>query len=142
MTKRFLIILSVLAGIWLASPVSVQAAAPAPLTQVGACAGGLDSFLGLQPWDACLDHNAGVPQLGKLTDVWLIVLVLLDDGIKAAGYVSVGFVTWGGIKYLKSQGDPGQLTEARQIIYNALFGLLLTLISVAIVNFVAGAFSS
>lgn len=112
-----------------------------PLTTMAACGtGGVSEFLGLKSWDSCLDHNAnGAPEIKSLSQVWLIILPLLEDAIKIAGYTAAGFVIWGGIKYVKSQGDPGQFNEARQIIYNALFGLLLAMISVAIVNFIAGA---
>jgi hypothetical protein len=116
-------------------------AAPAPLTTMAACStGGVADFLGLKSWDACLDHSAsGAPEIKSLSQIWLIILPLLEDAIKVAGYTAAGFVVWGGVKYLKSQGDPGQINEGRQVIYNALFGLLLAMISVAIVNFIAGA---
>jgi hypothetical protein len=118
-------------------------AAASPATFVAADCGasaGVASFLGLKSWDTCLQHDGnGTPKITKLSDVWLIILPLLEDAIKVAGYAAAGFVIWGGIKYMKSQGDPGQFNEARQVIYNALFGLLLAMISVAIVNFIAGA---
>ena len=140
MIKRFFASLAVIAAfLTVATPTPAQAAAQ-PVTTFGACAGGVASFLMLKSWDACLTKDAGGhPQITKLSDVWLILLPLLEDAIKVAGYTAAGFVIWGGIKYIKSQGDPGQFNEARQIIYNALFGLLLAMISVAIVNFIAGA---
>lgn len=141
MIKRFLASLAVVGGLlFVAVPAPANATAAQPLTTFSACSGGVASFLMLKSWDACLTKDSnGKPQLTKLTDVWLILLPLLEDAIKVAGYTAAGFVIWGGIKYIKSQGDPGQFNEARQIIYNALFGLLLAMISVAIVNFVAGA---
>lgn len=139
MIKRFLAALAIISSVIVATPVPVQAAAGPP-AQFGACSGGVAAFLSLKAWDACLTKDAkGNPQITKLTDVWLLLLPILEDAIKIAGYVAAGFVLWGGVKYLKSQGDPGQLTAARLVIYNALFGLLLAMISVAIVNFVAGA---
>ena len=141
MIKRLIASLIVVGGMAFAAPAPAQAlSAPQPLTQFAACGGGVAAFLSLKPWDACLTKDAnGAPQLTKLSDVWLILLPLLEDAIKVAGYTAAGFVIWGGIKYIKSQGDPGQINEARQIIYNALFGLLLAMISVAIVNFIAAA---
>jgi hypothetical protein len=142
MIKRLLASLAVIASVAFAVPAPAQAiATPQPATQfAAACGGGVAAFLSLKPWDACLTKDAkGTPQITKLTDVWLILLPLLEDAIKLAGYAAAGFVIWGGVKYIKSQGDPGQLNEARQVIYNALFGLLLAMISVAIVNFIAGA---
>lgn len=137
MIKKALATIVIVGGmVFAAAPVH---AAPAPLTNFGACSGGVAAFLSLKSWDACLTKANGSPQITRLTDVWLILLPLLEDAIKVAGYAAAGFIIWGGIKYIKSQGDPGQINEARQIIYNALFGLLLAMISVAIVNFVAGA---
>jgi hypothetical protein len=139
MIKRFFAALAIIGSVLVATPAPVQAAT-SPVTTFGACSGSVAAFLSLKAWDACLTKDAnGKPQITKLTDVWLIVLPLLEDGIKIAGYVAAGFVLWGGIKYLKSQGDPGQLNEARLVIYNALFGLVLAMISVGVVNFVAGA---
>lgn len=139
MIRVFVAAIAVVATVFFASP----AQAANPLTYAGAsCSGtgGVANFLNLKNWDACLDHDAkGVPQIKKLSDIWLIILPLLEDAIKVAGYAAAGFVIWGGIKYIKSQGDPGQFNEARMVIYNALFGLLLAMISVAIVNFIAGA---
>lgn len=139
--KRVALFLAVITSIFVAAPVAAQSAAPSTPTILAAtCQDGIGGFLGLRTWDACLNHDAsGAPQLTGLSDVWLIILPLLEDAIKVAGYVAAGFVIWGGIKYLKSQGDPTELTASRQTIYNALFGLVLVMLSVAIVNFVAGA---
>lgn len=114
----------------------------APAATFGAaCANSVAFFLGFQTWDSCLKHApSGAPRIQGINDIWIIVLTLMDDFIKAAGYASVGFVIWGGIKYTKSQGAPGETEQARQIIYNALFGLVIVLISVAIVNLIMGAF--
>jgi hypothetical protein len=138
MIKRLFAALAIVGALSVAMPAPALAA-PQPLSNLGACTGSVAAFLALKPWDACLTKVNGKPQITKLTDVWLLLLPLLENAIKVAGYVAAGFVLWGGIKYLKSQGDPGQINEARLIIYNALFGLLLAMISVAIVNFIAGA---
>lgn len=108
----------------------------------GGCGGGgVAGFLGFRSWDACLEHDAnGVPQFKALEDVWKVAIIVVEFFIKAAGYMAVGFIIWGGIKYLKSQGEPGELTQARQIINNALMGLVICLLSVAIVQFIAGIF--
>jgi len=142
MIRKVVASLVVMASL-LGAPVAAQAAAaPAPLTQVAAaCKNSALGIVFLKSLDACLDHDAnGVPVIKSLSNIWLILLPLLEDAIKIAGYTAAGFVIWGGIKYIKSQGDPGQINESRQVIYNALFGLILAMISVAIVNFVSGAF--
>lgn len=103
--------------------------------------GGAITFLELKPWDACLKHDAdGVPQLTSLDDIWRIAIIVIETMIKIAGYLAVGFIIWGGIKYLKSQGDPGELNASRQIITNAVIGLVIALVSVAMIQFIAGTF--
>jgi hypothetical protein len=143
MIKRLCLVLVFMMGLCLVAPTPVSAASPLHnVAAAGPCGKdiGVDTFLGLKSWDSCLTKDAlGVPQISKLSDIWLILIAILEDAIKVAGYAAAGFVIWGGIKYIKSQGDPGQINEARQVIYNALFGLVLAMISVAIVNFVAGA---
>lgn len=141
MMKRLWVFLALMTGLCFMTPTPVIATSP--LHTVAAACGkdvGVPEFLGLKSWDSCLTKDSlGVPQITKLSDFWLIIIALIEDAIKIAGYTAAGFVIWGGIKYIKSQGDPGQINEARQVIYNALFGLVLAMISVAIVNFVAAA---
>lgn len=105
------------------------------------CAPGLSSFLGLRSWDACLTKDSkGVPQIKSIEDVGKIAMLVVEFLIKISGYIAVGFIVWGGIKYLKSQGDPGETTQARQIITNALMGLVLCMLGVAIIQFIVGIF--
>ena len=110
--------------------------APAPAAQFAACSGG--SFFGFPPWYACLPKDAsGGPKLTKLEDLWLVAFPLLETGIKVAAYVTIGFVLWGGIRFMKSQGNPGEITAARDTIRDAVIGLIICVSSVAIVQFMA-----
>lgn len=112
-------------------------ALPGTATQVAAtCTGG--TFFGFPPWYACLEKDAsGGPKLTKLEDIWLIAFPLIESAIKLAGYLAIGFIVWGGIRFTKSQGNPGEITAARDTIRDALIGLMLCISSVAIVQFVA-----
>jgi hypothetical protein len=118
-------------------PAPARAASlPTPITQFGACAAG--SFFGFPTWYACLPKDAdGHPKLTKLEDIWLIAFPLLETAIKAAGYTAVGFMLWGGIRFIKSQGNPGEITASRDTIRDALIGLVICISSVAIVQFLA-----
>lgn len=105
------------------------------------CTLGLSSFLGFRSWDACLTKDSkGVPQVKSVEDVGKIAMTVVEFLIKVTGYIAVGFIVWGGIKYLKSQGDPGETTQARQIITNALMGLVLCMLGVAIIQFIVSIF--
>jgi hypothetical protein len=114
---------------------------PSPIHSSGCFASVVD-FLGLENWDACLEKDdKGIPQFKDLNDLWKIAIVLIQDLIKIAGYLAVGYFVWGGYKYVKSQGEPGELTQARTIITNSLLGLFIVLISIAVVQFIAGTFT-
>ena len=134
--------------ITLAGPTPVMAASPSsapPATFAATCAGNnpVASFLLLRPWDDCIrDKDSGVPRITSLESVWLIAAVVIEDVIKISGYVAVGFILWGAIKYIKSQGDSNELSQAKQIIINAVTGLVIVLVAVAMVQLVAGTFSS
>lgn len=107
-----------------------------PLTQVAASCPGA-KILTFHSWYDNLPCNAkGAPDLqNNINNLWVIVLNLLDDVVQAGAYIAVGFVIWGSIKFMKSQGDPTQLTESRDTIINAMIGLGITLGSIALINF-------
>ena len=52
------------------------------------------------------------------------------------GAIAVLMVIIGGIKYSSSGGDPGEVSKAKGTIIFAIVGLILSILSVSIVNFV------
>jgi lysylphosphatidylglycerol synthetase-like protein (DUF2156 family) len=64
-----------------------------------------------------------------------IGLAILDMALHIAGLVAVGFVIYGAIQLITSRGEPDGMSRARQTIINALAGLAITLIAVAVVAF-------
>lgn len=150
MVKRLLVSLVFVVGLSLSFMPSAQALSiPQPATHFAACGAGLADYLGLEPWYGCLQQKyyrqvgCSQPQgctdairVTTLTDIWLIALPVLEDLIRAGGYIAVGFIFWGGVKYTKSQGNPSETGQALDIIRNAIIGLLWVVLSVAVVEFV------
>jgi len=88
-------------------------------------------------WYRGLDMGSNcVPRIASLNDFWKIALNILDIMLQIAGYCAAGFIMWGGFKYIKSQGNPSNITEAKGTIMNAAIGLGVALSGVAIVNFI------
>ena len=56
-----------------------------------------------------------------------------------AGIIAVIVIVFGGIQYITSNGNPSGVQKAKQTIMYAAIGLAITLMAVAIVNFVVGA---
>lgn len=70
--------------------------------------------------------------------IWTIALNIVEILLNVVGYASVGFIIYGGIKYIYSAGSPNGMVSARKTIMNAVIGLVLSILSVAIVNTIAG----
>jgi hypothetical protein len=85
-------------------------------------------------------------ELGKPSDfggignyIWLIALNVVEIILQLVGYIAVGFIIFGGYKYMISAGSADGMVKARKTITNAVVGLLLSIFSVAIVNLISGA---
>ncbi len=76
---------------------------------------------------------------GLPTFIWTIGLNIVEFCLQLVGYVSVGFIIYGGFQYMIYTGTPDGAVKARRTILNAVIGLVISIFSVAIVNVVAGA---
>ena len=93
-------------------------------------------YRGLQQGNGC---TVKPPASDKLsTFIFTIVLNIIEIGLQLVAYAAVGYIIFGGFKYLTAAGDPNRITSGRKIITNALIGLVLSFMSIAIVNLVAG----
>lgn len=69
-----------------------------------------------------------------------VVQTVIGILLWAIGIISVIMIIVGGIKYVISSGDSGQIKSARETIIYAVAGLVVALAAYAIVRFVIGAF--
>ncbi|MES2876054.1 MAG: hypothetical protein V4678_01135 [Patescibacteria group bacterium] len=117
------------------------------------------SFLGFPAWfdglprkpDTCqvlvsekteVDDNGKTVELADQNDlsnfIFMIILNVIEIALRLIGFIAVGFIIYGGFKYLTSAGSADRITAGRKIIQNAVIGLVISFFSVAIVNLVAG----
>lgn len=87
----------------------------------------------------CIDDQP-VIRKGQIMELWIVVLNIITMLIVLVGYFAVGYIIWGGFKYIKSQGDPGKIAEAKTAIIQAVAGFVIALGSVAIIRFIQGMF--
>jgi hypothetical protein len=74
---------------------------------------------------------------GKTASPFLLIgLAILQDLVRVAALVAVGFVIFGGFKYITSQGAPEDTKEALKTIINALIGLAFAILAAGIVGFI------
>jgi Type IV secretion system pilin len=68
--------------------------------------------------------------------VFLVVLAVLDMALRLAGVIAIGYIVYGGIQYVTSQGEPDKTKDAQQTIINALIGLSIAMVAAAFVSFI------
>jgi hypothetical protein len=125
--------------IWLAHLTTLFAALPAQCNK---------TFFGIPPWykylpmkyDAAtkvcsVDNSFQILGNGTNSGIVLIALGIVDILLRLAAMVAVGYVIWGGVKYMTSQGESGELAAAKHTIINALVGLAIALVATTVVVF-------
>jgi len=109
-----------------------------------ACSGG--SFLGFPTWYKYLNSvqvndqtgSGCIPKITGLNDIWLILAAVIEILLRIAALAAIGFVIYGGIQYIMSQGNPDKTQKARSTIIDALVGLVIAISATALITFVAG----
>ena len=72
-----------------------------------------------------------------------VIEYLIKAVISVLGIVAVFVIVMGGQRYIVSNGDPGKVTQAKNMILYGIIGLVVALLAFAIVSFVVSAvFSS
>jgi hypothetical protein len=97
---------------------------------------GVDSFLGLQPWYIYICGRSLDNPQDFLNALPLIALAVVEDLLRIAGLVAIAYVVFGAVKYVVSQGEPDKTAEAKGTIINALAGLIIASLAVAMVSFI------
>ena len=122
-TTKLIAQLSLAIGLTALLPVATTFAAV-----TGGAAGGAAAAQGDgQPSD--LFGNTGI-----LTEIINIILFIV-------GILSVIMLIYGGLRYVISGGDSKKVTDAKNTIMYAIIGLIISILSFAIVNFIINAFS-
>ena len=134
-------------GVTMIMAVSVLAGAlfftPTPQASAAACTD-QSAILTFPNWYRGVYTNVGdecnIEFKNGINDTWVVVTNIVEILIQAVGYVAVGFVIFGGIKYITSQGEAAGITDAKNTITRAIVGLVISIVSVLILNLVVGVF--
>ena len=82
--------------------------------------------------------NSGISSVndGNSTDLPSFITNIVNILLFLAGAVAVIVIIIGGIRYVMSSGDAGQVQSAKNTILYAVIGLIVVIMAYAIVNFV------
>lgn len=95
-------------------------------------------YKGLTNSDCSISDPSAFPG-GVQAFIWAIVLNVVEIFLNLVAYLTVGFIIYGGFKYILAAGAPESIKKAKTTITNAVIGLVLSIASIAIVNLIAGA---
>jgi len=84
--------------------------------------------------DACFQTVSGV-KVATLACVPCFIKAVINFGFALGAVVAVAFIIISGIRYITSNGDQVKIAKARQTITYAIVGLVIVVLSYAIVNF-------
>lgn len=83
-------------------------------------------------------NNSGKVDIAKSST--LIIVAIIELLTRVAGLIAAGYIIYGGIQYIMSQGEPEGLANAKNTITNALIGFVIIVLAIALVQFVGRAF--
>ncbi len=138
--KKLLVSIIMIFAMFFAGPLINQQ----PVSAAASCSDKDTSFLSFPTWYRGLIKDEATctlngPEIGGLSNyIWHIVLNVIDILIMAIGYISVGFIIYGGFQYLTSAGNADGAKKGKTTITNAIIGLILAIVSVAVVRFIMG----
>ena len=132
--KKILIVMGVIT--LLSTPVS---AAPTSEDGASGSTGPCSAMiLNFPAWYNGLQCDGSQPTITELNDVWIIVLNIVNMLLAATVWATLIFIIWGGFKYIKSRGDPGNVSEAKMAITHAIAGMGIAIGASAIVYYIQG----
>jgi hypothetical protein len=129
--KRFVTSVTIFSMLFtpIAAPVAVYAATDSPDIEGGLCAG-----TNLDATNTQCDPDAEADTANqKINDILKLVINLFS---LVVGVVSVIMIIVGGLKYITSGGDSGNVTGAKNTILYAVIGLVVVALAQFIVRFV------
>ncbi|GAC1387318.1 MAG: hypothetical protein NVS1B7_1760 [Candidatus Saccharimonadales bacterium] len=114
------------------------------------CSGDKDrGFFGFPKWYSYLpgtietSSKGGLvchPVLDNINDFWLIGAAIAEIMLRIASLLAIGYVVFGGVQYIRSQGESDRLKQARESILYAVIGLVISVSAAGIVSYIAGRF--
>ncbi len=85
---------------------------------------------------------SSVPGIEARTlDIYVVINELIAYAIILAGFLAIVYLLWGGIQFIISGGKEDKVKNATATIRNAIIGLIITILSVSVINFVSGVFN-
>ena len=114
---------------------------------------GTSPLPGMRSWYEGIPCDGDSPVLNQAGDeeeaakninsiVWTIAGNIIATIAALIGYVSIGFIIWGGFTYIISRGDPGNLAKGKKTVVRALIGLVICILANSIISIIIDVLST
>lgn len=80
-------------------------------------------------------------KIDQLSDITVLIGNVIEILMTLAAFVSVGFIIYGGVRYIVSSGDASGIKSAKETIVNAVIGLVISMLAFGIVRYISGGFA-
>ncbi len=105
-----------------------------------ACSKG--NFFEFPTWFKYLDLNDDcAPLIKNINDIWLILLAIVEMLIRLGVILAIIFVIYGAVSLIIARGTPEKVNTARDMIIDAMTGLVIGLVAIALVSFIGKSIS-
>ena len=129
-------------GLAIIPALSLVVAQAMPAPKAYACQ---ETFVGFPAWyrgvlkdDCTLKDVGNKGTISLQTFVTIVALNIVQFILTLVGYATVVMLIIGGFNYMTSQGEANKMASAKTTITNAIIGLVISILSVGIVQFIAG----
>lgn len=93
-----------------------------------------DYFLGMPSWDCHLDTEKINSTEGLKEGIWMIIANISISITILAAYLALGFIVYGGYRYIFAGGDTGKVASGRKTLTTAFVGLGIVILANIIFN--------
>lgn len=100
----------------------------------------VDSASAVDVFQGCSGGNSSAVCNSKGDNAQTIIKNVINTILVVLGMIAVIMIVIGGIRYTTSNGDSGSVKSAKDTILYSVVGLVVAILSFAIVNFVVGRF--
>jgi TRAP-type C4-dicarboxylate transport system permease small subunit len=76
----------------------------------------------------------------SLRDVTVLIGNVIEILLSVAVFVAIGFIIYGGFRYITSSGDASGIKGAKDTIVNAIIGLIIAMVAFGVVRYITGEF--
>lgn len=97
-------------------------------------------FIAINQWAISLWDLIGDPATFDLSRSGTALQAVTNWGVGLAGTVALIYFIWGGIQYLTSAGNSGQIDKAKQTMTWSLIGLVVVISAYALVRYIGEQF--